>query len=227
MIRLRCERGIRVRSRQTEIQAGSDEWIELALICARLQAEFVIEYGRKIVPFSEVRSQTLSYDAGIIELLAWEDHGSGKIRRIRRADLSRLAAQALVEAKLLPRCFVPVLVSHDLLHGDVGTSPEESEILIEEFTAWLGCGGLGAGGRQGLSLCVPSPSVRFGARHNPPQPLGENLMQPLTHQGAMNSKASDCWGTCPPLSASKIPTYTATANMSIRKDGRRLLVQST
>ena len=46
---------------------------------------------------------------------------------------------------------MPVLVSHDLLENWNGSGPcAENDILIEEFTARLECGGLGAGALQDL-----------------------------------------------------------------------------
>ena len=177
MIRLRCETGIRSRSTPISADGRLDDWIELALGCARLQAGFVIEHGRKIVPLSELCSEAwcepiMLYDAGVVELVAWEETLHGKIKRVRRADLSRTSAQVLVESKLLPRCFLPVLVALDLLDGWLdGVARVEDQILFDEFQAWLGCGGLQAhrqeAERKPLVDDHLSRSPLIGAPHRP------------------------------------------------------------
>ena len=150
MIRLRCETGCR-QKRVNEIAdynlIGSARWMDLALSCARLQARAKIVMGRKAVPLEWIADQEWSespralYAAGILDLISWDERTGGRLGRIRRADLSFAAAEALLRCGFLPRCFLPILLADDLL-ATAGWDQPHSELLHDEFTAWIECGGL-------------------------------------------------------------------------------------
>lgn len=144
MIHVRCESRVR---RRSPTGAAGDDWLQKVLACAHLQARSVVEHKRKLVPLWSLadgaRTALSLYEAGVLELLTWDEKPLGKVRRVRQADLSLMATQALIGERLLPSCFASLLVSHDLLREWIDvTTHDDDGLLEEEFACWLACGGL-------------------------------------------------------------------------------------
>lgn len=120
MIRLRCETGIRSRE-EVKWKAPIGVWLPVAQSCAQFQAHSVLATGRRRVDLSRVQELhreldlLMLYEAGILELVAWEEHNrTGALTRIKCADLSVEAAHALTNANLVPEAILNSLLAPDL-----------------------------------------------------------------------------------------------------------------
>ena len=153
MIRVRCETGLP--GRYLGRRPGPER-IDIVLHCAYLQAMSIANLGQKIVPLAALArlnwsQTTLSLcNLGVLDLRTWQESLKGNITRVRQVDLSVASAHMLMHFKLLPRYFLPYLISHDLLGGDIVADP----VAEAEFLSWIECGGLG----KDLIGQDPSPS---------------------------------------------------------------------